>query len=144
MRRRHGMLGKKHASIEARAIDHFLALHLLGLFPLAAPGSFSPQGSLSLGSWQPRLCAPFLCPDWVVAEYFARKLNNARLLSFDGKRVTRTDYVVHVRHSLALATEYLRGALYRATRNRCIRLVSRVLDACFASLKQVSPSVTQA
>jgi len=93
---------RQKAGIDSeRAIDHFLALHLvgrlLGLFPLAAPGSFSPQGSLALGSWHPRLCARrFLCLDWVVAEYFARKLNNAGLLSFDGKRVTRTDDV-HVR-----------------------------------------------
>lgn len=68
----HGMLGKKRASIvRAGAIDHFVALHL-SLFPRAAPGSFSPQGSLSLASWQPRL-RRFLHPDSCGMEYFARE-----------------------------------------------------------------------
>jgi hypothetical protein len=53
-----------------RAIDHFLALHLvgrlLGLFPLAAPGSFSPQGSLAL--------ARLLAPETVCAPLFVPRL----------------------------------------------------------------------
>jgi hypothetical protein len=93
------MLGKKRASIVRARYRSFCRPAPRRAFSSGgARILFAPRVARALGSWQPRL-RRFLRSDCLmVAEYFARKLNNARLLSFDGKRVTRTDDV-HVRHS---------------------------------------------